>query len=29
MRFQYLPKAVVDVGCEVSVLAEGCGGCRV
>ena len=29
MRFQYLPKAVVAVGCEVSVPAEGCGGCRV
>ena len=29
MRFQYLPKVVVDVGCEVSVPAEGCGGCRM
>ena len=24
MRFQYLPKAVVAVGCEVSVPAEEC-----
>ena len=29
MRFQYLPKAVMDAGCEVSVPAEGCSGCRV
>ena len=28
MRFQYLPKAVVDIGCAVSVPAEGFSTCR-